>query len=187
MFHRLQSTAKWIAAAALLAALPESAAAVGEKFSATAEFESQRTLGTSRIAFSLVVDRVTSPEEAQELVNVLEKGGQGMLRSALAGRRDGRALLGAVEVPVNVIVVHETEDGGRIYSVITDRPLRRSQHVGEDDSAMPFGVLRFEVNSAGSGEGFFHAATGIRLDENGDFVLSDPLEPGKLIDIRREN
>jgi len=187
MLHRFPPAATWIAALALVAALPDRASAAGEKFAATAEFESQRTLGTSRIAFSLVVDRVTPPEEAEELVNVLDKGGQGMLRAALAGRRDGRALLGAVEVPVNVIVVHQKEDGGRIYSVITDRPLRRSQHVGEDDSAMPFGVLRFEVNSAGSGEGFFHAATGIRLDENGDFVLSDPLEPGKLLDIRREN
>ena len=187
MIDRRQALSNGLVLAAALSLLPAPGAAAGEKFAATAEFESQRTLGTSRIAFSLVVDRTTSPDEAQELVNVLEKGGQGMLRAALSGRRDGHALFGAVEVPVNLIVVHELEGGDRVYSIVTDRPLRRSSYVGEDDSKMPFGVLRFQVDSRGRGEGFFHAATGIRVDESGDFVLSDPYEPGKLLDVRREN
>ena len=52
---------------------------------------------------------------------------------------------------------------------------------------MPFGIIRFQVDDSGGGEGFFHAATGVRLDEKGDFVLSDPLEPGRLLDVRRED
>ncbi|MGE0641737.1 MAG: hypothetical protein AB7G12_10265 [Thermoanaerobaculia bacterium] len=176
--RRLASTLLTIA----LCAVP--AAVRAESIHATAEFESERTIGTSRMPFTLEVDRTTSVEEARGLLELLARGGQGLLRSAIAGRSDGRIRLGALEFRVSVIVVVEQDDG-RIYSVLTDRPLRPSATVGGDDSAKPFGVMRIEVDEGGLGEGTFRAATSLAIDDAGALVVGDGEEPGRLLDVRR--
>lgn len=180
----VRSAFRLLAGTAVLAALSAPAAVRAESIHATAEFESERTIGTSRMPFTLEVDRTTSVDEARGLLELLARGGQGLLRSAIAGRSDGRIRLGALEFRVSVIVVVE-RDGGRIYSVLTDRPLRPSASVGGDDSAKPFGVMRIEVDSGGLGEGTFRAATALAIDDAGALVVGDGDEPGRLLDVRR--
>ena len=109
---------------------------------------------------------------------------QGLLRSALAGKRDGSLRLGGLDFAVSMIVVTEAADG-RVYSVLTDRPLRRSAMVDGDDAEQPFGVLRFGIRDGGLGEGVFHAATSLSIDEEGTLVVGAGKEPGRLREIRR--
>jgi hypothetical protein len=158
--------------------------AAAQTFEATAEFESERTLGTSRIPFRVVIDRTTPFAEARALVELLGEGGQAQFRAAIAGRDDGRIDLGALEYRVGLAVMSETAEG-LLYSLVTERPLRRAASVAPDETAAPFGVLRFLVDDSGSAEGFFLSATGLALDEKGGVVAHGVSEPGRLLEMKR--
>jgi hypothetical protein len=170
---------------AIVALLLGVAAPAGaQTFSATAEFESERTLGTSRIPFRVVVERTTPFDEARSLIELLGEGGQGQFRTAIAGRNDGRIEVGTLDYRVGLAVVSETDEG-LLYSLVTERPLRRKAEVAPDDSATPFGVLRFLVDDSGSADGIFLAATGLALDEKGGVVAFGVSEPGRLLEMKR--
>lgn len=159
-----------------------------EIYTATAEFESARTLGTSRMTFRLVIDRPSAADEAKQLRDLLSRGGQEMLISALRARSDGRVQLGSFEIGVSLVVVTPTEEGGRRVVVVTERPYRRTIEGEPADAAFPFGLLSFEVNSLGSGEGTLIPAAALGIDENGEVKAeSSTGDAGRLLDVRLED
>ncbi len=159
-----------------------------EVYTATAEFESARTLGTSRMTFRLVVDRPSASDEAKQLRDLLAQGGQEMLISALRARSDGKVQLGSFEIGVSLVVVTPTAEGGRRVVVVTERPYRRTIEGEPADAAFPFGLLSFEVNSLGSGEGSLIPAASLTIDENGEVKAdSSTGESGRLLDVRLED
>ena len=153
----------------------------------TAEFESPRTLGDTRMAATLVIDSQTPLEEARRLRSLLAERGERALEAALAYRSDGRLRFGAMEYPLNLVVSVAIE-GGRHYVVITRRPLGVSPEGSEFDQRFPFGVAIFQVDSMGNGEGKIYPAAAIGIDEQGEPTLESwNGEPGRLIDIDRQD
>jgi hypothetical protein len=175
--------------AALLAlALLAPASVRAETYRATAEFESRRTLGSGNVELVLALDRPTPVEEALGLRDVLARGGQELLRAAIAGRRDGWIRMGGLEIPIALVVVAPADDGRR-YLLVTERPLRLPTDPNEPaDRRFPFGFLELVVDGFGSGEGTFVAAASLAIDEEGRVaVTGDTGEPGRLTDVELED
>ena len=144
----------------------------GREFSAELEAKF-RIGGGNRMLVNLVIDRYTSVEEAQQLANVLEQGGQGALLSALKGRFDGRIRLGALDMPV-ALVVAEPEGRGYRYLFLTARRIDFDEReLGKDSLDYPFAIVEFEADRFGRGEGSLHVAAALSIDEYGHVEIED--------------
>jgi hypothetical protein len=143
----------------------------GREFTATAVVNSSQ--GRRRMPVTFVVRRFTTVEEAQHLGEVLRKGGQGALLSALRGRSDGELRLGAVQMPIALVVV-EPVSRGRRYIFLTPRRISvEEQQFGEESLDYPFGMVEFEVGRLGSGKGSLHVAAALRIDDDGRLEVED--------------
>lgn len=151
---------------------PALAGEPGREFSAELKADF-RIGGASRMLVNLVVDRYTSIEEAQQLAEVLSQGGQRALVSALRGRFDGRIRLGATDMPV-ALVVAEAQGRGYRYLFLTPRQIGFDERELDKESLdYPFGVIDFEVDRFGRGEGSLHVAAALSIDEYGHLEIED--------------
>lgn len=162
--------------------LPAMADGPGGTFTATAVMSD--SMGTRSMPVTLVANRLTSVDEARRLAEVLEQGGQGALLSALTGRSDGQLMLGALQMPVALVVVEEQGRGYR-YLFLTPRRLNVEETTfGEESLDYPFGIAVFEVNSFGDGEGRLHVAAALSIDETGHIEVDDyDGEDGRLENV----
>ena len=129
--------------------------------------------GANRINVTFVADRFTSVEEAQQLAQLLENGGQGTLKAALRGRSDGRIRFGALERWV-ALVVAEPQGRGYRYLFLTPRPFEiHEKEFGEESLNYPFGIAEFVVDGFGRGEGSLHVAAALRIDADGHIEIDD--------------
>lgn len=171
---------------ALSVALPAFAAdpKPGREFTATAVVDTPQ--GTRRMPVTLVVDRFTSLDEAEGLRTLLENGGQGALLGALRDRADGRLALGALQMPL-ALVVAQPVDRGFEYLFLTPRTIRVGEtERGSESLGFPFGIAVFELGDFGKGEGRLHVAAALSIDDEGHVEVSDwERAPGRLLDIRR--
>ena len=143
----------------------------GREFTATAVVEGSQ--GTRRMLVTLVANRFTSVEQAQHLADILEQGGQGALLSALTGRTDGQLRLGALQMPVALVVAEPLRKGYR-YLFLTPRRIKVEETTfGEDSLDYPFGIADFEVDGFGRGEGRLHVAAALRIDADGHIEVED--------------
>ena len=167
--HRLTVFSGMIMIAASM--LPLWAEEPGREFSADGVMRS--TTDTRRMSITLVANRLTSVEQAQELATVLEEGGQGALLSALTGRNDGRLMLGALQMPVALVVVEEEGRGYR-YLFLTPRRIQVEETTfGEDSLEYPFGIAEFVVDGFGQGSGTLHVAAALTIDADGHVEVED--------------
>jgi hypothetical protein len=144
----------------------------GREFSAELK-ANFRLGGGNRMLVNLVIDRYTSIEEAQQLAGVLEQGGQRALLAALKGRFDGRIRLGATDMPV-ALVVAESQGRGYRYLFLTPRQIGFDEReLNKDSLDYPFGVIDFEVDRFGRGEGSLHVAAALSIDEYGHVEIED--------------
>jgi len=151
--------------------LPVSADDPGREFTATAVVNGPQ--GTRRMPMAFVANRFTSVEQAQHLADVLEQGGQGALLSALTGRADGQLRLGALSMPVALVVAEPLGKGYR-YLFLTPRRIRVEETTfGEDSLDYPFGIAEFETDTFGRGEGSLHVAAALRIDADGHIEIED--------------
>jgi hypothetical protein len=173
-----------IIAALFSVAGPLSATERGREFSA--EGVGNFKGGGNRINVTLIADRFTSVEEAQQLAGILEKGGQGSLAAALRGRSDGRIRFGALERWV-ALVVAEPEGRGYRYLFLTPRRFEiHEREFGEESLNYPFGIAEFVVDGFGRGEGSLHVAAALRIDADGHIEVEDyDGEDGRLERIRQ--
>jgi hypothetical protein len=143
----------------------------GRQFTATAVVDGSQ--GTRQMPVTLVANRFTAVEEAKRLAEVLESGGQGALLSALAGRNDGQLQLGALQMPI-ALVVAEPRGNGYRYLFLTARRIRVEETTfGEKSLDYPFGVAVFEVDSFGDGEGKLHVEAALHIDADGHVEVED--------------
>ena len=165
-------SARLIAVAVLFSiALPIFADGPGREFSAEAVVN--RREGRDRMLVTFVVQRFTSVEELQNLAGVLENGGQFGLLSVLKGRRDGQLRLGALNMPIALVVAEEQGRGYR-YLFLTPRRIKvEEEMLGEDSLNYPFGIAEFEVDRFGRGEGRLHVAAALSIDADGYVEIED--------------
>ncbi|MBD3855684.1 MAG: hypothetical protein IFK92_03970 [Acidobacteria bacterium] len=152
-------------------ALPVLADGPGREFSAEAVVNSRQ--GRNRMLVTFVVQRFTSVEELQNLAGVLENGGQFGLLSVLKGRRDGQLRLGAMNMPIALVVAEEQGRGYR-YLFLTPRRIQVDEEMlGEESLNYPFGIAEFEVDRFGRGEGRLHVAAALSIDADGYVEIED--------------
>ena len=143
----------------------------GREFSAEAVVN--RREGRDRMLVTFVIQRFTSVEELQNLAGVLENGGQFGLLSALKGRRDGQLRLGAINMPIALVVAEEQGRGFR-YLFLTPRRIQVNEEMlGEESLDYPFGIAEFEVDRFGRGEGRLHIAAALSIDADGYVEIED--------------
>lgn len=153
-------------------ALPVAAGGPGREFSAELVGDFQLG-GGNRMLVNLVVDRFSSVEEAQQLAGLLERGGQFSLLSALKGRRDGRIRMGALEMPLALVVAEEQGRGYR-YLFLTPRKIQfHEKEFGEESLDYPFGIIELELDRFGRGEGNLHLAAALSIDADGHVEIED--------------
>jgi len=151
--------------------IPAFADEPGREFTAEAVVNSPE--GRRTMLVTLVANRFTSVEEAQNLAGVLEKGGQGALLSMLKGRSDGQLRLGALQMPIALVVAEPAGRGYR-YLFLTPRRIRfNEREFGEESLDYPFGIAEFETDSFGRGEGRLHVAAALRIDADGHVEIED--------------
>lgn len=175
----------WCAAVATVCVSAVVADEPGRQFTATAVVTN--SMGTRSMPMTLVANRFTSVEQAQHLAQVLEQGGQGALLAALTGRSDGQIMMGALQMPVALVVAEETDDGYR-YVFLTPRRIRVEETtLGEDSLDYPFGVAVFEVDDFGDGDGRLHVAAALSIDADGHVEIDDyDGADGRLEDVRAQ-
>jgi hypothetical protein len=143
----------------------------GREFTATAVVNSSQ--GRRRMPVTFVANRFTTVEQAQHLGELLRQGGQGALLSALSGRSDGELRLGAVQMPIALVVAEPVSRGYR-YLFLTPRRIRvEEKQFGEESLDYPFGMVEFEVGRFGKGEGSLHVAAALRIDDDGHLEVED--------------
>ena len=142
------------------------------RIAATAVVDSGQ--GTRRMPVTFVAYRFTPVAQARQLAGVLERGGQSALAATLRGRRDGEVHLGAMTLPIALVVAEPTEDGGFRYLFLTPRRIQvREQQFGEDSLDYPFGVLELQIDDRGHGEGELHVAARVLVDGSGHVAYED--------------
>ena len=91
----------------------------------------------------------------------------------MTGRADGQLMLGALQMPVALVVAEEQGSGYR-YLFLTARRIRVEETTfGEESLGYPFGVAVFEVNDFGDGEGRLHVAAALSIDADGHIEVDD--------------
>ena len=155
----------------IVIALPLAADEPGREFSATAVVNGSQ--GTRRMPVTFIANRFTSVEQVKHLAEVLEQGGQGALLSALSGRRDGTLRLGALEMPI-ALVVAEPQGKGYRYLFLTARRIQVEETTfGEESLDYPFGIAEFVTDTFGRGEGSLHTAAALSIDADGHVEIED--------------
>jgi hypothetical protein len=150
-----------------------SATEPGREFSAEAVGEFGLG-GGNRMLVTFVIDRFTSVEEAQQLAGLLERGGQSSLVAALRGRFDGRLRMGALEMPLALVVAEPVDRGGYRYLFLTPRRIQfHEKEFGEESLNYPFGIVEFEVDRFGRGVGNLHLAAALSIDADGHVEIED--------------
>jgi hypothetical protein len=143
----------------------------GREFSATAVVNGSQ--GMRRMPVTFIANRFTSVEQAKQLAEVLEQGGQQALLSALTGRRDGQLRLGALEMPI-ALVVAEPQGKGYRYLFLTARRISVEETTfGEESLDYPFGIAEFVTDTFGRGEGSLHVAAALSIDADGHVEIED--------------
>jgi len=156
---------------AAVSQMPAYADGPGREFSAEAVVNSRE--GRSRMLVTLVADRFTSVEEARDLARLLERG-QGPLVNALRGRHDGRVRLGALEMPVALVVAEPVGRDGYRFIFLTPRRIEFHEREFDEESLdYPFGIVVFEVDRFGRGEGDLHVAAALSIDQDGHIEIED--------------
>jgi hypothetical protein len=155
------------------------------------EFTAQATMttsqGTSHMPITLIVARFTSAEESQRYQDLLASGGQGALLAALRSRSDGRLRLGALEMPLGLVVAEPLRRGYR-YVFVTARKIQVEEVNDSLDSLdYPFGVAVFELDDFGRGEGLVYPSAAISVDSTDQSIEINEYhgEPGTLRNIKK--
>ena len=153
-------------------ALPLAASEPGREFNAEAVVNSRE--GRNRMLVTLVADRFTSVEEARDLARLLERGSQGPLVAALRGRDDGRIRMGALEMPLALVVAEPVGRDGYRYIFLTPRRIEFHEREFDEESLdYPFGIVVFEVDRFGRGVGDLHLAAALSIAEDGRVEIED--------------
>lgn len=176
------------AAAAAQTQHAQHSSALPQKFTAFAvSTGGPRTAGVATTV-DITINRWSTAEETQQLLNVLKEKGDDALLDAL---RDLKPV-GTINTPGNLAYdlhyAHQkpTEDGGRRIFLATDRPISYWEAVTTPRvSNYPFTFIELRMNGEGQGEGKLSLAT--RVEANGDVIqlVDYAAQPIQLNQVRQ--
>jgi len=145
----------------------------GRTITGTVYFVSGRRPGQS-LPFTLIINRITSPEEVSQLNSALQAGKQDELLRTLSHTEAGRIQIGSnVGVPANAIMVTDEGDGRRKITVLYQRNLRFAElRYGTRSVDYPFGYAEMYVGR-GENEGMLIPAARVRLRDGNTWEVED--------------
>jgi len=138
------------------------------------------------LPFTLMVNRITTPQEISQLNSTLQSGGQDDLLRALSRLNAGRIQIGTgVGVTANAIMVTDEGDGRTKLTVVYERYLRFGElRYGARSTNYPFGYAELYVGR-GENEGMLIPAAHIRLRGGNTWEVEDfGTFPARLMGLR---
>lgn len=145
-----------------------------------------RFSGRSR-PFSLIVNSYTAPNQARELKDALQRGGQDELLRVLSGMDAGRIQIGVnVGVPANVIIAEPWGEGGTKLTVFYQRNISFFElRYGTRSEDYPVGYAEIFLDRNGTGQGTFIPAARVRLRDGNVWEIEDfGVYPARLMGLR---
>lgn len=157
-----------------------------EQYTATA-MVARGALGGSVFNVNIYIDEYTTPEERQELAQMLVEEGSEALRKKLAKMKKGRvAVTGRTGNEIGYVWAWPMENGRRII-MATERPmtffeLRRGGRLRDYE----FGIIDLELDEEGKGTGVLIPAAKIKVIEAEKKIEIEHygIEPVRLANIR---
>jgi len=157
----------------------------GRTITGTAYFISGRRPGLS-LPFTLIINRITTPEEVRQLNTALQEGKQDELLRTLSHTEAGRIQIGSnVGVPANAIMVTDEGNGKTKITVLYQRNLRFAElRYGARSVDYPFGYAEMTVGR-GANEGMLIPAARVRLRDGNTWEVEDfGTFPARLMGLR---
>jgi len=145
----------------------------GRTITGTVYFVSGRRPGLS-LPFTLIINRVTTPEEVNRLNAALQEGKQDELLRSLSSTEAGRIQIGSnVGVPANAIMVTDQGNGQTKITVLYQRNMRFAElRYGARSTDYPFGYAEMYVGR-GENEGMLIPAAKVRLRDGNTWEVED--------------
>lgn len=145
----------------------------GRTITGTAYFIGGRRPGRS-LPFRLIANRITTPDQVQQLNNALQSGGQDELMRALSRMNAGRIEIGTgVGVTANAIIRTDDGEGRTKLVVLYQRELGFGElRYGTRSSDYRFGYAELYVGR-GANEGMLIPAARIRLRDGNTWEVED--------------
>jgi len=157
----------------------------GRTITGTVYFISGRRPGLSQ-PFTLIINRITTPEEVSQLNSALQAGKQDELLRTLSRTEAGRIQIGSnVGVPANAIMVNDQGDGRIKITVLYQRNLRFTElRRGARSVDYPFGYAEMYVGR-GDNDGMLIPAARVRLRDGNTWEVEDfGTFPARLMGLR---
>ena len=138
------------------------------------------------LPFRLIVDRVSTPDEINQLNSALQSGGQDQLMRTLERMKAGRIEIGTgVGIPANAIIVTQTGEGQTKITVLYQRNVRFAElRYGTRSTMYPFGYAEVYVGR-GEDQGMLIPAARVRLRDGNTWEVEDfGVFPARLMGLR---
>ena len=144
-------------------------AQAGEKEEFTARVVAWATPGPTRtFTLTMVVEKWTTDEERQKLVQVLQEGGSDALLKEMR-----KMEVGYLHAPqtlrwrLNIASSFQTDEG-RVIRLVTERPVSFGEATAPSRSRdYEFGVIQFTLDEEGKGEGALIPTAKVYFDKEG--------------------
>lgn len=145
----------------------------GRSITGTVYFVGGRRPGRT-LPFRLIVNRLSTPDEVQQLNAALQSGGQDELMKVLSRMNAGRIEIGTgVGVPANMIIRTDDGEGRTKLVALYQRELRFGElRYGTRSSDYRFGYAELYVGR-GANEGMLIPAARVRLRDGNTWEVED--------------
>jgi len=137
------------------------------------------------LPFTLIVDRISTPDEVNQLNSSLQSGQDELMRT-LSRMKAGRIQIGTgVGVPANAILVTNEGEGRTKLTVLYQRNLRFGElRYGTRSTNYPFGYAELYVGR-GENQGMLIPAARVRLRDGNTWEVEDfGVFPARLMGLR---
>ena len=126
------------------------------------------------LPFTLIINRITTPDQVRELNSALQEGKQDELLRELSRMDAGRIQIGTtVGVPANAIIVDNQGNGQTKITVVYQRDIRFGElRYGARSTNYPFGYAEMYVGRGENG-GMLIPAARIRLRDGNTWEVED--------------
>ena len=138
------------------------------------------------LPFRLIIDRITTADEINQLNSTLQSGGQDDLLKALSHMKAGRIEIGTgVGIPANAIIVTTEGEGRTKLTVLYQRNMRFAElRYGARSTSYPFGYAEVYVGR-GENQGMLIPAARVRLRDGNTWEVEDfGVFPARLMGLR---
>lgn len=145
----------------------------GRTITGTAYFIGGRRPSRS-LPFRLIVNRLSTPDQVQQLNSALQSGGQDQMMSTLSHMQAGRIEVGTgVGVPANLIIRTDDGEGRTKLVVLYQRELGFGElRYGTRSSDYRFGYAELYIGR-GANEGMLIPAARVRLRDGNTWEVED--------------